>query len=294
VLTGRERPEHAIPAALGSSLTVATVCEPCNARAGKEVDQPFLEDDWVRLHRSQAGIIDPRRGRKARGISSPILRGYTEDGDFVRLDGDGVPRVGSRIVDLGDQKFQIRAGSIDEMDRLKRRIERQTGKKITEEDIKTVSTNPRIEFRIVIDTLVWLRETAKIGLAVSSEVYPEAWRSGPDASRLREWLRGEDQLAPAGLPIGLEPTDVAGTPLDALVDDVEHLLFFQQIRRTTFLWVVLLGSVFVAIPVNTREKAAPRKAWRLDPRRPRADGETTLSMVFAEAARRHNVEKALG
>jgi hypothetical protein len=58
--------------------------------------------------------------------------------------------------------------------------------------------------------------------------------------------------------------------------------------------VVLLGSVFVTIPVNTREKAAPRKAWRLDPRRPRADGETTLSMVFAEAGRRHPFERATG
>jgi HNH endonuclease len=78
VLTGDEKPEHAIPAALGSSLTVYTVCDPCNERVGKEVDQPFLEDEWVRVHRSESGVIDPRRGRKDRPVRSPLLEGYTD------------------------------------------------------------------------------------------------------------------------------------------------------------------------------------------------------------------------
>lgn len=268
------------------------MCDPCNVWAGREIDQPFLEDDWVRMHRSQSGVVDPRRGRRARGFSSPILRGHTRDGDFVSLAEDGTPRVGSRIVDLGNERFQIRAGSMEEMERLKRRVERRTGKKITEEDIKSFSTQPRIEFRMVVDTLVWLREAAKIALAVSSVVYPEAWRSGADARRLREWLRGRDTLAPPGQPIGLVPQEVSGTPVEPLVEGAEHLVFFQTVRGATFLWIVLLGSVFVAIPVNTQERAAPRSAWKLDPTRPRADGETTLDMVFAEAAQRFPAEES--
>lgn len=287
VLTGEEKPEHAIPAALGSSLSVRTVCEPCNAWAGKEIDQPFLEDDWVLIHRSQAGVVDPRRGRKGREISSPILRGYTKDGDFLKLDGKGEPQISSRIVEFEDGRFQIRAGSVEEMERLKRRIERRTGKEITEENIKTTSTQPRIEFRIVVDTLVWLRETAKIALAVSSEVYSEEWRLGPDARRLREWLQGVDLLAPAETLIGLEPQNVAGTPVEGLVDGVEHLVFFHQVSGTTFLSAVLLGSVFTSIPVNSREKDAPGRAWKINPSKPRVDGETTLATVFAEATQRH-------
>jgi hypothetical protein len=261
---------------------------------GREIDQPFLEDDWVRLHRSRAGVVDPRRGRRSREVASPILRGLTKDGDFVVLDRDGTPRVGSRIVDLGEEKFQIRAGSMEEMERLKRRIEQRTGKKITEEDIKSLSSKPRIEFRMVVDTLLWLRQTAKIALAVGSVVYPEDWRTGTDAGRLREWLRGEDTLAPPGQPIGLVPTDVAGTPVEPLVDGSEHLLFFHAAGGRIFLTVVLLGSVLVSIPVSTKERVIPRIAWKLDPTRPRADGRTTLDLILAEAAERFFIEEPVG
>jgi hypothetical protein len=283
VLTGEEKPEHPIPAALGSSFVVDTVCDPCNEWAGKKIDQPFLEDDWARVHRSQSGVVDPRRGRRGRPISSPILQGYTEDGDFISLDQDGKPRLRSRIDDLGDGRYQIRTDSMEEMERLKRRVERQTGKKITDDDVTHSSSKPRISFRIGVDLLIWLREAAKIGLAVGSEVYPEEWRVGPDAARLREWLRGEDALLPAGQPIGLVPREVPGSPIELLVDGGEHLLFFQPARGMTFLTIVLLGSVFVSIPVASSGGPAPRSAWRLDPERPKADGRTTLDMLQVEA-----------
>jgi HNH endonuclease len=283
-LSGDEKPEHAIPAALGASLIVDTVCDPCNGWAGKEVDQPFLEDDWVRLHRSQSGVVDPRRGRKSRPISSPMMQGLTEEGDFVSLDANGTPKMRSRIVDLGDQKFQIRAGSMEEMERLKRRIERKTGKEITDETIRHFSSNPRINWRMSVGTLAWLRQAAKIALAVSSKVYPEQWRTGADAARLREWLNGKDALVPAGQAIGLVPRQVTGTPVERFVSGADHLIFFQRAKGMTGLTIVLLGSVFAWLPVDTTDAPTPRIAWKLDPARPKASGETTFDLLLAQAA----------
>lgn len=286
VLTGDENPEHAIPAALGSSLTVYTVCDPCNERVGKEVDQPFLEDEWVRVHRSDSGVIDPRRGRKGRPVRSPLLEGYTDDGDHVSLDQSGKPRMRSRIIDLGDGKFQIRADSDEEMERLKRRVESRTGKTITDEKITRHSTNPQIQGRLMVNTLLWLREAAKIGLAVGSIVYPEEWRTGPDAERLREWLNGEDALAPPGQAIGLEPGQVAGTPIETIITEPEHLIFFQHAAGRTMVVIVLLGSALVSLPVDTTGAVVPKIAWKLDPARPKANGETTFEALMVDAAMR--------
>jgi hypothetical protein len=286
VLTGNEKPEHAIPAALGSSLTVYTVCDPCNERVGKEVDQPFLEDEWVRVHRSDSGVIGPRRGRKGRPVRSPLLEGYTDDGDHVSLDQSGEPRMRSRIIDLGDGKFQIRADSDEEMERLKRRLESRTGKTITDEKITRHSTNPQIQGRLMVNTLLWLREAAKIGLAVGSIVYPEEWRTGPDAERLREWLNGEDALGPPGQAIGLEPGQVTGTPIETIITEPEHLIFFQQAAGRTMVVIVLLGSALVNLPVDTSGAAVPKIAWKLDPARPKANGETTFEALMVDAALR--------
>ena len=67
--------------------------------------------------------------RTARKISSPLLQGYTEDGDWIAFDHEQQrPVMGSRIVDLGDGRFQIRAGSQDEADRLMRRISERAAK----------------------------------------------------------------------------------------------------------------------------------------------------------------------
>jgi HNH endonuclease len=103
-LTGSERPEHPIPAALGASLIVKTVCDSCNTWAGKDIDQPFLSDDWVREHRSQSGLIDPRRGSKGRPVSSKLLQGYTDEGDFISIDRDGNPKLRSRIIEFGGDR----------------------------------------------------------------------------------------------------------------------------------------------------------------------------------------------
>lgn len=50
--------------------------------------------------------------------------------------------------------------------------------------------------------------------------------------------------------------------------------------------IVLLGSVYVSLPVGTSGAAVPKIAWKLDPARPKANGETTFDALMVDAAER--------
>jgi hypothetical protein len=296
VLTGGEKPEHPIPASLGASLTVPTVCDQCNGWAGREIDQPFLTDSLPQAHRSLAGQRDPRRGKKARLVPSPLLQGYTADGDFFTVDPEtNKPVRRSRIVDLGNDRQQIRASSPEDAARLLERARKRAaaeGKEIKIEGEERGEVQPEITVDFTMRTDVWRREAAKIGLAVGSLVYSTSWRSSEDAHRLREWMhnRGsstEDGQAPPLVPDHIEP----GT---FVLEGDEHLLYFM--RRgddDTFLNVVLFGCSHFVVPVDTTGMPFPQQAWRLDWRKPSKDGATTLDdLVRATVIRRINTQAA--
>jgi hypothetical protein len=124
-LTGAEKPEHPLPAALGSSLEVYTACDPCNEWAAREIDQPFLADDWLRLHRSDYNVRDPRRS-KSRRVASPFKRGFTADGVRVTIDDEWRPHLGAKIIDNEETgEVTIQAGSAAEAERLLERVRKR-------------------------------------------------------------------------------------------------------------------------------------------------------------------------
>jgi hypothetical protein len=88
-LTEDERPEHPIPAALRAGLTVPTVCDDRNTWAGREIDKPFLQDDFILMLRAMHDVRDHRGGsnRQAR-VPNPLARGVTDDGVRVVADHD--------------------------------------------------------------------------------------------------------------------------------------------------------------------------------------------------------------
>lgn len=285
-LTGEERPEHPIPASLGASLTVSTVCDGCNGWAGREIDQPFLADHLLLAHRGIANQRDPRRGKKARRATSPVLRGHTEDGDYVAYDYEmGRPVMGSRIVDLGGGRFQIRAGSQHETDRLMEKIRMRAaaeGKETKIEQVERGAAKPEIKANVMTRPGVWRREAAKIGLAVGSVVYSPAWRLSQDASLLREWMHRRDTSTPDGKAPALVPTH---SPADvSLAQEDEHMLYFMRLGDdTTYLVVTLFGRSCFAVPVDTTGAPVPTQAWRLDWRYPKKDGSTTWDDLLRDA-----------
>ena len=286
VLTGDEKPEHAIPGSLGASLTVPTVCDECNEWAGREIDQPFLADSLLQAHRHLAGQRDPRRGRKARPVASPLLQGYTADGDFFTADPEtNKPVRRSRIVDLGNDRQEIRASSPEEAERLLERARKRAaaeGKEIKIEGEEHGEIQPEITVHFTMRTDVWRREAAKIALAVGSRVYPLSWRSSEDAHRLREWMHNrdsstEDEQAPPLVPDHVEPGS-------RLAEGDEHLLYFTSPGDgATYLHVVLFGNSHFTVPVDTTGMAVPQQAWRLDWRKPSKDGLTTWEDFVRQA-----------
>lgn len=279
-----------IPAALGASLSVSTVCDPCNEWAGREIDQPFLADPLLREYRSGADQRDPRRGGKARRVTSQLLRGFTDDGDHVRFDHETRrPVMGSRILDLGDGRVQVRAGSEEEGERLRKRVEAKAaaeGKRATVESVERVKHRPTIKGTMVIRTDVWRREAAKIGLGVGSTVYPPSWRRSGDAHRLREWMHDRDRSSNNWKAPPLVPLSPPSDPV-ALCRDDEHLLFFTRLSDgATYLTVTLFGAAFFAVPVDTSGGDVPKLAWRLDWRHPNRDGATTWDELLLDAVTR--------
>jgi hypothetical protein len=295
ILTGDEKSEHAIPASLGASLTVPTVCDACNEWAGREIDQPFLADSLLQAHRHLSGQRDPRRGKKSRPVASPLLQGYTADGDFFTADPEtNKPVRRSRIVDLGNDRQQIRASSPQEAERLLERARKRAaaeGKEIKIEGEEHGAIQPEITVNFTMRTDVWRREAAKIALAVGSRVYPPSWRLSADAHRLREWMHNRDSSTEDGQAPPLVPNHIPSGSL--FTENDEHLVYFmRQGDSNTYINVFLFGCSYFAVPVDTTGMAVPQQAWRLDWRKPSKDGSTTWDEIMTEAVKRRMKNQA--
>lgn len=287
-LTGHEKPEHPIPAALGSSFWVRTVCDRCNEWAGKEIDKPFLGDALVREMQSLVDQRDPRR-HPSRRVPSSILSGYTHDGDYLKHDHEtGEVAFAPRIVDLGDGRRQLRGSTQADIDRL---LERERGRVEPGFEVRVdgpVTTRryrPTLHIDWTINPRAWRREAAKVGLAVGSYTFPPNWRLSPDAERLREWMHNRDPRTQDSQAPGLAPVPF---PATALVRDSEHLMYFVRgSDGWIYLHVVLFGAHVFAVPVHSDPSVAlPNQAWRLDWRRPRSNGETTVGALILDALTR--------
>ena len=284
-LTGNERPEHPIQAAIGSSWRVYTVCDPCNDWADTEIDQPFLRDPFILELRSEHDIRDHRHSRRAQPIGSPLLRGHTDDGLYVVADHEGRPEIrNSRIEEGPDGEFTIVAGSRAEYDRLLRKLQIRAaleGKTIESGEPTIGEVQPRVTGRMQVRPWCWRRALAKIALAAGSVAYDEAWRRSPDAALLREWMRDKDALPHDHCPF----ERIAGGRLARLVEPPHHAVFFEPADGAMIVNVVLFGDIAFKLPVDTTGRPRPQIAWYLDTRRPRANGETTWSRLLTNVTR---------
>lgn len=194
VLTGAEDPEHAVPRAINGRFTTRAVCDGdagCNAWAGTEIDQVWLDEPFVGHLRFTERIPD-RRGRLLK--RDPLLRGETADGRRIELDEDGRPILLNSVVetDLENGEIHITAPDQETMDRLIDRELRKLGK--TREDVdlgesEVIEDRPEVFNRVGIYPPRWERLAAKMTLALLAETMPSSWRTGESASRLRERMK---------------------------------------------------------------------------------------------------------
>jgi HNH endonuclease len=287
VLTTDERPEHPLPEALGSRLTTRYVCDPCNEWAGREVDQPFLREDWIEHARFLHKTLD-RRGRREAG-SSPLLRGETSKGVRVRMSDDGEPEIeGGRIIEDGE-KVEIIAGTKEEADRLLKILRErlaESGKSAEISEWRSERAAVEIKGQGTLGFVRWGRMAAKMGLGLGSLVYPAEWRLSPDAERLREQMRDPHPRSADGTPMGVIPGFARGkAPFDSLVRPPEHLLMFMNLSRGTCLIAVVFGELVFGERVRTDGARAPDTAWAVDPRRGGRVRTTTMMELVLERHR---------
>ena len=82
--------EHPLPRALGGhGFASRDYCDPCNKRAGREVDRPFVEHNVMAAMRHRFGVPDAR----GQVPPAPRLYGESEDGGRVFLELGDEPRV---------------------------------------------------------------------------------------------------------------------------------------------------------------------------------------------------------
>jgi hypothetical protein len=290
-LTGDETPEHIVPAAIRGGLTTTDVCETCNETVGKEIDYPFLNDDFILMERAMHDVRDPRHAKGERRVQNPMDCGFTEEGVFVTLDEDGTPRVHGKIIESEDgSEFQIVAASEAQLKKLTDRViarAQAAGKEATVEEMVPVSGHPKVTGRIVARPWVWRRELAKIALGCASKAYPKSWQGSEDADRLRAWMRD-----PKALPYDHCPFEaVEGSPAEPYATPPTHTLFFIAGNDQTVLVVILFGSIVFKIPVETANTyPRPQVAWQLDTTKPNDPGETTFERLTMNAALRHQGE----
>lgn len=166
------------------------------------------------------------------------------------------------------------------------------GKKCEIGEFRQAQVRPQIKTTVKLLLPVWLRATAKMTLGIASHVYPAEWRSSSDAEQLRHLMRSDDPRTESGEQIdGLYPHSLKDDPLGKIAVPPEHVAWFVRgYDEATRLHIVIFGELMVSMKVDTAGMAVPPVAWRLDPRRPNAKGETTwdqlmLDMLWREKAK---------
>jgi len=271
VLTGTEDPEHAIPAAVGGRLTTKAVCVPCNRWAGRDIDQPWLDDPLVLDCRFQYRIPD-RRGRTV--DSSPLLTGKTDDGRWVTMGRDGVPVLRNAPVTIDGSTGQMRITAAD-TDALKAQTDKQVrklqaaGRTVTPIEIGAASDQPQITGGGQVEPGRWHRMGAKIALALLAEQQPAAWRRGESANRLRAAMRSR--------PTASEVRFVSIEAIAAFAPRPATAVVVSPPGPTTM--VSLLGIFGVAF-VLADDLDRADWAWVTDPLDVTADAQGSLAEVI--------------
>jgi hypothetical protein len=214
-------------------------------------------------------VRDPRH--PDRRVESPFAHGFTAEGVHVAADETWTPRIVSgRIIDHDDGSVDIIAGDQAEADRLAERVRKRAeaqGKTATFGDWRVADDRPRICGQLQIRPWRWRRAVAKAALATASAAFDEPWRTGGDATRLREWMRDPQALPHDHCPM----RPIADTVLAVAVPAPSSAIFFTQSGSAIVANVVLLGEYLFQLEVDDAGREAPSTAWLTDPQRPAGD-----------------------
>ena len=285
-LTEDEAPEHVLPAAINARLTTRVVCDRCNTRAGREIDQPWLEDPFVAHLRVLHGIADRRGGRDR----DPLLAGLTADGVRIEIDGEGNPtaRNSPVIRDTESGEGQIIARDRGDLERLIERERRRAlveGKELVAGEPQERSVRPQVEGTLRVEPGAWLRMAAKATLAYLAYTRPPEWRRSESAESLRAITR--DLTRPASeVRLLAQPAS-----FDVFAPAPASVILLGEMTGGPAATVSLMGTFVVNLPLGP-ELAGIDRVWVSDPVASERSAEGILAEVVA--ARRELLDQDAG
>lgn len=176
--------EHVIPAAIGGTLEIFSVCQECNSNLGKKFDEPFLRTPWVGLYRKAWNLKRQDKVRKNinRSIANP-LKGAILQGDqardyFISFNSENIPSA-KRIPQTNIERTQEGwIGRIivskEDLERVKNDFFKKHG--IDEAEIKysiEELPDPDLSFMVLSPTAPVLLECLKIAYEFAVAVIPK-------------------------------------------------------------------------------------------------------------------------
>lgn len=258
-------PEHIVPATLGAELTTDAVAASCNERAGKEVDQPLINDLFVAFNRVFFDIRD-RRGNRP---PNPVRNATFRDGTPVTLEtrhGPWEAKVIPQVREEGD-RFVITAGSVEEAEEIIAKKSQRSGQqfKVVGEQ-RSGEEHPEVLFTVSLDTRIRVRARAKMVLGALSKVFPDTWLDSPEAHQLQEWL-WDPRPKRDGAEVGAMHTAV--DELGFLCQPPNHLVALMPMGVDRLMVLVMLfGKEVMPYEVQLPDgMVAPELCWVMDPRK---------------------------
>lgn len=263
-LSPDDPPEHVIPAALGAELTTDAVAAACNRRAGKEVDQPLLNDPFVAFNRIFFDIRDRRGGRPP----NPVRNATLADGAPATLETREIPWGATalpRIREEGD-RVTITAGSIEEAEEIAAKKSERSGQRYRPlETRRTQRGHAEVKFTVTLDIRLRIRARSKIVLGALSKVLPEEWLDTADATQLQDWL-WDPRPKQDGKEIGAMHTAPDGL-LAYMCEPPEHLIALQPTGADGLMVMVMLfGKEVLPHEIRLPGIEVPELCWVMDPR----------------------------
>lgn len=283
--------EHPLPRAIGGrGFARRDFCEPCNQKAGGEVDRPFVEHETMRVMRHRWGVRDARGdvppAPRMYGNSEDGVRGYLELGQepVVRR----VPRV-TRDDDTGATIIAEVGEGAAVAEQHRQRLE-QRGRELhgaggfrLETSIERIEDPGVLSVRTSLKSTVWPRFGAKLGLAFGREVLGDPWVCSEGAARLRRLL-SDDPAAPEANPLWDQVED-EDDPFAQLVAPPEHFVAAMPYGDGSMLLIQLFGGLRYAVPLSDDHPVpADWTVWTFNPVAGTAR-KTTLSQLIGEKQR---------
>jgi hypothetical protein len=263
--------EHPLPWAIGGrAFSRRAFDDPCNKRAGREVDRPFVEHEIVRALRHKFGIAD-RHGNvppapRMFGDRGDGARGYLELGQKPRV--RRVPRkirddeTGVSFITDPGEGAEFGEQQIPRLEQRGRELYGEGGFRIEmsvegTEDEGDVTITSRLKMDL------WPRFGAKLGLAFGREALGEKWVGSEDAARLRRLLWAE-RGAPSANPLWEQVSETDAFAL--LAPAPQHLIRIGGGFGTGCgLIVQLFGALRYGVPLSDSVSIPEPVVWLFDP-----------------------------